>query len=57
MVGWDKYQVAGMRFGDILFLLLEAMPYFVGVTLTLLDSGHLLDWAKNPVRDFFAMPA
>ncbi len=55
LIGLDKYDV--LRFGDALFLVLEAAPYFIGVTLTILDAGKLLDWAKNPVRDFFAMPA
>jgi RHS repeat-associated protein len=55
LIGLDKYDV--LRFGDVLFLVLEAAPYFIGVTLTVLDYAKLLDWAKNPTRDFFAMPA
>lgn len=54
LIGLDKYDV--IRFGDVLFLVLESLPYFIGVTLTVMDTAGWLDWAKNPVRDFFAMP-
>ena len=54
LIGLDKFDV--IRFGDVLFLVLESLPYFIGVTLTILDHAGWLDWAKNPVRDFFAMP-
>jgi RHS repeat-associated protein len=45
-----------LRFGNLLFIGLEAVPY-VGWVIAALDAGGVLDGVKNPTRDFFAMPA
>ncbi|GEA90250.1 toxin TcdB middle/N-terminal domain-containing protein [Cellulomonas cellasea] len=55
LIALDKYDV--YRFGDVLFMVLESFPYFIGLGLTFADAAGYLDWAKNPVRDFFAMPS